>query len=108
MTEFAGTLAQRIIIERPLGGRTASGLPTGQWEIAGSCRAAIEPEGAGPESEAMSLSVMPRFRVTLRKRSGLSIDQRLRWGERVLMIRQVVDDPRTPDRIVLRCEEART
>lgn len=107
MGEFAGTLTERIAIERPLTARTAAGLPTGGWEPVVSCRAAIQPEGAGPESEAMSFSAMPRLRVTLRKRTGLSIDQRVRWGSRLLMIRQVIDDPRAPDRLVLRCEEVR-
>ena len=107
MAEFAGTLRERIAIERPLAERTASGLSTGGWEHVASCSAAIRPEGNGPEAEAMSFSAMPRFRVTLRRRRELAVDQRLRWGDRHLMIRQIIDDPRTPDRLELRCEEVR-
>jgi head-tail adaptor len=50
---------------------------------------------------------MPKLRVTIRRRQGIAIDQRIRWGARTLMIRQLLDDPRSPDRLTLRCEEAR-
>jgi head-tail adaptor len=55
----------------------------------------------------MALSAMPKHRVTIRRRQGVVIDQRIRWGQRTLMIRQLLDDPRYPDRLVLRCEETR-
>ncbi len=105
--EFAGSLRERIIIERPVSARTAIGVQASGWEEVARCLAAIVPEGAGAESEAMALSAMPRFRVTIRKRDGIAIDQRLRWGMRLLMIRQMVDDPRLGDRHMLRCEEVR-
>jgi head-tail adaptor len=108
MTEFAGTLRHRIVIERPALARTPGGLQESIWEPVLRCLAAIALEGAGPESEAMALSAMARLRVTIRRRGGVAIDQRVRWGSRILMVRQLLDDPRTPDRLVLRCEEART
>ena len=107
MTEFAGTLNERITIERPVGERTPTGVQQTAWETLCSCLAAILPEGAGAESEAMALSAMPRFRVTIRCREGVAIDQRVSWGRRVLMIRQLLDDPRAKDRIAMRCEEVR-
>ncbi|MFN2472792.1 MAG: head-tail adaptor protein [Sphingomicrobium sp.] len=106
--EFAGTLRERVIIERPVEARTSIGVQQFGWERVASCLAAIVPEGAGPEREAMALSVMPRFQVTIRYRDGIAIDQRLRWGTRVLMVRQMLSDPRLGDRIVMRCEEARS
>lgn len=105
--EFAGTLRERIIIERPVRARTAIGVQQFGWERIAACLAEIVPEGAGAESEAMALSAMPRFRVTIRTRDGIAIDQRVRWGTRTLMVRQLLADPRVADRIVLRCEEAR-
>ena len=51
---------------------------------------------------------MPRYRVTIRERDGIAIDQRITWKGRGLMVRQLLDDPRTKDRIVMRCEEVRT
>lgn len=105
--EFAGTLKERILIERPTAERTATGLQTAGWEPVARCLAAIEPEGVGPEAEAQALSAMPRFRVSIRWREGVAIDQRIRWGQRTLMVRQLLDDPRRRERIVMRCEEAR-
>ena len=107
MSEFAGSLRERIIIERPSEERTAMGLLTTGWEEVARCLAAITPDGAGPEREAMTLSAMSRFRVAIRLREGIAIDQRILWGQRVLMIRQFSDDPRGRDRIVMRCEEIR-
>jgi head-tail adaptor len=105
--EFAGSLRERIAIERPATVRTAGGLQTAGWEPVAECLAAIVPEGAGAEAEAMSLSAMPRFRVTIRARHGIAVGQRVRWGERLLAVRQMIEDPRLADRLMLRCEEVR-
>lgn len=107
MSEFAGTLRERIRIERPTTTRTPTGLQAAAWEPVASCLAAIQLEGVGAESEGQALSAMPRHRVTIRRRAGIAIDQRIRWGSRMLMVRQLLDDPRLADRIVLRCEETR-
>ena len=55
----------------------------------------------------MALSAMPRFRVTIRNREGVAIDQRINWRGKLMMVRQMLDDPRERDRIVMRCEEVR-
>jgi head-tail adaptor len=107
MAEFAGTLRERIIIERPISTRNAMGLQEPGWEEVCRCLAAVALESVGPESEAQALSAMPRFRVTVRRRDGIGIDQRIRWNGRSLVVRQLLDDPRTRDRIVMRCEEVR-
>ena len=107
MSEFAGTLKERIIIERPADLRTASGLQTAGWEMVARCLAAIVAEGAGAEAEAQALSAMPRYRVTIRRRDGIGVGQRVVWGERAMLVKQRIDDPRLPDRILLRCEEMR-
>lgn len=108
MSEFAGTLRERVAIERPTSLRNAMGVQEAGWEEVCRCLASVALEGVGPESEAQALSAMPRYRVTLRRREGLAIDQRVRWSGRRLMIRQLLDDPRLPDRIALRCEEVRS
>jgi head-tail adaptor len=64
-------------------------------------------ETIGVESEGQALSAMPKYRVTIRQRDGISLDQRITWNGRTLMVRQLLDDPRTKDRIVMRCEEVR-
>lgn len=107
MSEFAGTLKERISIERPADLRTAAGLQAAGWEPVASCLAAVVPEGAGPEAEAQALSAMPRYRVTIRTREGIAVGQRILWGRRAMLVRQRIDDPKLPDRILLRCEEMR-
>lgn len=107
MSEFAGTLNERIAIERRVGARTPMGVQQSEWEIVCTCLASIAPEGAGAESEAQALSAMPRYRVTIRWRDGIAVDQRISWRGRFLMVRQLLDDPRRRDRIVMRCEEVR-
>lgn len=107
MSEFAGTLRERVLIERPTDLRTPSALQAAGWERVAQCLAAIVAEGAGAEAEAMALSAMPRFRVTIRKRDGIGVGQRVIWGERAMMVKQRIDDPKLPDRILLRCEEMR-
>ena len=105
--EFAGTLSERITIERSVTNRDAMGLQEHGWEQVARCRAAIVGEGSGAESEGMALSAMQRFRVTIRSLEGVGIGQRIMWKGRVLMLRQLLIDPQAKDRMVLRCEEAR-
>jgi SPP1 family predicted phage head-tail adaptor len=107
MSEFAGTLRERIVIERPISLRNAMGLQEPGWEQVCRCLAAVSLETIGPESEAQALSSMPKFRVTIRQRDGVGLDQRITWNGRRLMVRQLLDDPRNKDRIAMRCEEVR-
>ena len=108
IAEFAGTLRERVTIERPTAVRNAMGLQEAGWEEVCRCLAAVTLESVGPESEAQALSAMPRYRVTIRRRDGIAIDQRIGWSGRRLMIRQLIEDPRMKDRIVMRCEEVRS
>ena len=105
--EFAGSLRERILIERPVSSRTAMGLQEEGWESVCGALAAIEPDGAGAEAEGQALSAMPRFKVTMRPRDGIAVGQRVSWKDKHMTIRQVMSDPRLRDRIVLRCEQVR-
>jgi head-tail adaptor len=105
--EFSGTLSERVLIEQLASVRNEMGLQEQVWEKVCACLASIVLETIGPESEAQALSAMPRFRVTIRQRDGIAIDQRISWKLRRLMIRQLLDDPRMKDRISMRCEEVR-
>jgi head-tail adaptor len=108
MSEFAGALRERILIERPVTTRTPTGLQESGWEPVTRCFAAIRLEGVGAQSEGQALSAMAKLRVTIRRRSEIAIDQRISWGKRRLMVRQLLDDPRYPEQLVLRCEEVRS
>jgi SPP1 family predicted phage head-tail adaptor len=105
--EFAGTLRERVLIERPISTRNAMGLQEPGWEQVCRCLASVVLESVGPEAEAQALSSMPKFRVTIRQRDGIALDQRVSWSGRKLIVRQLLDDPRQKDRIVMRCEEVR-
>lgn len=105
--EFAGTLRERVTIERPVSLRNEMGLQVPGWEWVCSCLASVALDSVGAESEAQALSAMPRYRVTVRMREGIALDQRIQWNGRLLMVRQLLDDPRQKDRIVMRCEEVR-
>lgn len=107
MGEFGGTLRERIVIERSSAARDAMGVQEAGWEEVCRCFAAIALEGAGPESEAQALSAMARYRVTIRRRDGIAVGQRVGWGGRTMLVRQLLDDPRAKDRLTLRCEEIR-
>jgi head-tail adaptor len=107
MAEFAGTLRERIVIESPISLRNAMGLQESGWEEVCRCLAAVALESVGAEAEAQALSAMPLYRVTIRQRDGIEIGQRITWKSRSLIVRQLLDDPRTKDRIVMRCEEVR-
>jgi head-tail adaptor len=106
--EFAGTLTERILIEAPVATRNALGLQEFGWVAVCRCLASVVAEGVGPEKEAMALSAMQRFRVTLRRREGIAIDQRVSWRGGQMMIRQLIADPQAKDRLTLRCEEVRS
>jgi head-tail adaptor len=105
--EFAGTLRERILIERPVAARDAMGLRATDWEEVCRCFAAIALDGAGADVEAQALSSMPRYRIMIRRRDGIAVGERVSWGGRTMLVRQLLDDPRAKDRITLRCEEIR-
>jgi head-tail adaptor len=107
MAEFAGRLNERILMERPVAARDSMGLRETGWEQVCRCFAAIALDGAGPEIEGQALSAMARYRVTIRRRDGIGVGQRVGWGERTMLVRQVLEDPRAKDRLTLRCEEIR-
>ena len=107
MSEFAGTLRERIVIEQPVPVRNAMGLQEPGWQQVCRCLASIALESVGQEAEGQALSAMPRFRVTIRRRTGINVGQRIQWSGRELAIRQLLDDPQLKDRLAMRCEEVR-
>lgn len=107
MSEFAGLLRSRVEVWQQTPDRLDTGLVSDTWVRVGSYRAHIEAEGAGKAVEGMSLSSLPRYRVLLRNVGSFQVDQRVRWGDRVLAVRQIVISPSASDRVTLHCEELR-
>ncbi|HEX5257584.1 MAG TPA: head-tail adaptor protein [Sphingomicrobium sp.] len=107
MSEFAGTLRERILIEQPISVRNEMGLQEPGWEEVCRCLASIVLASVGQQDEGQALSAMQRYRVTIRARDGITLDQRISWNDRKLMVRQLLDDPLSKDRIGMLCEEVR-
>lgn len=107
MAEFAGTLRERIIVEQAVQLRNAMALQQPGWEEIFRCLASITLESVGAESEGQTLSAMPRYRVTIRRRDGVAVGHRIRWKQRSLMVGQLLDEPTARDRLTMRCEEVR-
>ncbi len=107
MTEFAGTLKERVTIERRLGNRDALGGAAGAYAYDGAAFAAVAPLIPADLAAADSLSALPRWQVTMRKREGIDLRTRLVWRGRFLGVRGLISDPRNPAQMVLTCEEKR-
>ncbi len=107
MTELSGTLKERVTLERRLGNRDALGGAVGAYAYDGAAWAAVSPLIPADLTVADSLSALPRWQVTMRKREGVDFKTRLVWRGRFLGVRSVISDPRDPARMVLTCEEKR-
>lgn len=105
--EFTGKLRERVTLEMRILEQNDGGPQAGSYQPMAEVFAAVVLEGAGPEAEAAALSAMPRYRVTIRVGPQVQPGDRVRWGDRVLAVRQSLFDPRQADRLILRCEEVR-
>ena len=105
--ELAGALDQRVTIERRAADRDALGGASGAWSVIATRWAALAPDAAGDLISGDTLSSSPRWRATLRAPLDAAPSDRIGWGGRRLAVRARLDDPATPDRIILICEEER-
>ena len=106
-SEFAGALRERISIERRLDDRDMAARAIGRWAYDGAAWAAVTPLIPADLVAADTLSALPRWSVTMRKREGIGPWTRLVWRGRYLLVRSVISDPRRPERMILNTEEAR-
>jgi head-tail adaptor len=107
MSEFAGTLRERVVLETRLEVRDARGGATGKYSYDGVAWASLMPLVSGDLTRADALSALPRWQVTMRKREGVGMRTRLTWRGKYLTVRGVLSDPREPAQMVLTCEEVR-
>jgi head-tail adaptor len=105
--ELAGALRERVILETRLGNREAAAGSVGRYAYVGEAWAALSPLVPADLTQADSISAMPRWRVTMRKREDIDPRVRLTWRGKYLAVRGVVSDPREPAQMVLTCEELR-
>ena len=109
--ELSGTMVERVAIEQFVDARDASAASVGTWVAAGSRGAAIVPDGDGGTQGRNTLGEARRsrrrWRVTLRpggQVGAIGLTSRLIWRGEWLAVIAVENDPRRPDRLVLRCE----
>src|SRR3546814_177256 len=92
--EVAGRLAERMALERREEVRDALGGSAAVWAQEAVLWAAVVPDRGGVEQSGDARRGDRRWAVTIRRRGGLGLDCRFRWGGRVLRVRFVEDDPR--------------
>ena len=105
--ELAGRLRERVTILRADPARDALGGAAPEWVALATRWAAIDPDGTGDAVAGEAADAAARFRITLRPGVAAAIGDRIGWAGRTLRVRAIVEDPATPDRIVLRVEEIR-
>jgi head-tail adaptor len=105
--ELAGALSERVEVQRRAAERDALGGAAGAWGAVGSTWAEIVPDGTGAPVAGEAIEALPRWRVTLRADADVAVGDRLIWRGRRLRVRARTDDPRLPDRVLLRAEEER-
>ena len=101
--ELSGALSERVAVEAWTEGRDDAGAAVGSWAAQGFAWAAVVPEGGGGVEGGARRS-RRRWRVTLRAPLAVQLTSRLIWRNSILAVLAVENDPRLPDRVVLRCE----
>lgn len=101
---LAGALRERVAIETWVEARDDAGSDAGYWRAERSVFAAVAPDAAAKAVEGEARRSTRRWRVTLRAPVAVSLTSRLIWQSRILAVLAVDDDPRQPDRVVVRCE----
>jgi head-tail adaptor len=105
--EFSGSLRERATIERRVPGRDSLGGRSGGWVYDGATWVAVTPLIPADLTAADSLSALPRWQVTMRKREGIGPGSRFVWRGRFLRVRSAISDPREPAQMILNTEEER-
>ena len=105
--EFAGSLRDRITVERVSAQRDALGAASDETSIIGTFWAAVETDGTGSVSDAESRSAPQRWRFTLRQTGEVMPGDRIIWGARKLTILTAAADLRLLPKTILTAEETR-
>lgn len=101
---FAGTLNERVTLERWEMASDDLGGDPGQWVAADALWASVTPETTRPATEGDTLSTRRRFRVEMRDVPEIGLRHRLIWRGTALTLLTISRDPRWPDRMVLTAE----
>lgn len=107
MSEFSGSLRERVSIERRRAERDVLAGAKRGYDYDGAAWVAVTPLMPAGLTVADALSAQPRWQVTMRKREGIDPATRLVWRGKFLAVKTVVSDPREPAQMLLTCEEMR-
>lgn len=102
--EFAGRLKTRLVLEKWSGEGNQAGGFTVSWEPVAVIWAEMARAAQSSSSEADARVAKLRYRATIRARS-LDLSNRVLWGDKVLSILSVNEDPAAPHRMELLLEE---
>ncbi len=103
--EFAGTLNERVALERWVSALDAAGDDVGAWVAVETIHAAVIPDGqlAGQRAGEAARSGR-RWRVLLRWRDDLNLAMRLRWRGQILKVRAIEAVGRRRTFVTLLCD----
>lgn len=103
--EIAGSLVERVAIERWQGVRDAAGDAIGAWLPVDEVAAAVMPDGSlsAVRSGDAARSVR-RWQVLLRRRDDIDLAVRLRWQGRQMAVLAMETRGRQREHLLLLCE----
>jgi head-tail adaptor len=99
MSGFAGTLRQRVVIQRPSAIRDDWGGADEDWTIVDVVWARIGHAGRGAPYAGDAAATMPVWRATMRP-CDVKVGDRIEWVHGTITVRETIADPGAPDRIV--------
>jgi head-tail adaptor len=105
--EFAGTLAERVILQRRSGERDDLGAADGAWSAGFAVWAAMAPATPAAWGQGDRPGASSRWRATIRSGADVLPGDRLTWRGVAHVVRLVETDPAASDRLLLDVEEDR-
>lgn len=102
----AGKLRHRIALQKMTGAKDSEGVPVEVWtDVARSVAASLEPLKGREYYQAAAMTAENGIPVTIRYRPGITAALRVRFGTRILNIRNVIDPEERHIKLILMCEE---
>src|SRR3989304_308704 len=108
MPVIAGRLNKRVTLQSATIARDDNGQPIETFANVAEIWAAIDPIRGREYFAAQQVSADTTHRLTIRYRSGVSVQNRLLFGSRVVRIEGVINPPARSARLELMCIETLT
>ena len=105
--EFAGTLRERIRVERRIAERDGAGSASTEIETIGEYWVAAIPTGSASREQAESRSAMPTWRFDLRLTRKILPGDYIVWNDYRLVVRAVTAEFRPDRKTLIQAEETR-